>query len=403
VIAAVDTEVDVVVIGGGIQGLLVLDALIERRYSCALVTNGDLGAGQTLHSHGFLNTGFGMFGPELARAAADVVQPYLRARGVEVTGEWAVIPPPGLSAFENFPVATLPEGFDTANVGPAVRVPDRSLQKRRLVEMLIQGRRDRVLRGHASLHRSGTHVDTVTVGVDETSEVALATKAVVVAAGCGTKRLLSSLVGETAQLENIKHRRVNMICVRAPRGALPAISVLAMPLGLMIAAHETENDVTWYVTPMEFGGPSYDDIPDDAAADVDANMIARGGQALLTLYPRLTSVGGLEIGCYAGFRQDIGDQPVVPLCEVVHGTDNVVVALPSGLIAPWLNAARTVKLLTGLVDPNGSQSPIPCGGVGVQVGSVVEGRPDFEWMTWARWSGSFVSHQDPEVPGQHQW
>jgi glycine/D-amino acid oxidase-like deaminating enzyme len=394
VVAAVDTEVDVVVIGGGIQGLLVLDALIERRYSCALVTDGDLGAGQTLHSHGFLNTGFGMFGPELPRAAADVVHPYLRARGVEVTGEWAVIPPPGLPAFESFPVAALPEGFDTAHIGTALRVPDRSVQKHRLVEMLIQGRPDRVLRGHASLHRSGSYVGTVTVRVDETNELALATKAVVVAAGCGSKRLLSSLVGETAQLENIKHRRVHMICLRAPRGALPPLSLLAMPLGLMIAAHETEEDVTWYVTPMEFGGPSYDDVPDDAAADVDADMIARGCHALLTLYPPLTSVAGLEVGCYAGFRQDIGDQPGVPLCEVVQGTENVLIALPSGLVAPWLNAARTVKLLTGLVNPNGSQSPIPYGGAGVHVGSVVEDRPDFEWMTWARWWRSFGKHRE---------
>ena len=42
------------VIDGGVQGLLILDTLIAAGYSCALVTEGDLGAGQTLHSHGFL-------------------------------------------------------------------------------------------------------------------------------------------------------------------------------------------------------------------------------------------------------------------------------------------------------------------------------------------------------------
>jgi glycine/D-amino acid oxidase-like deaminating enzyme len=52
--------VDVVVIGGGVQGLVILDSLIAAGYSCALVTEGDLGSGQTLHSHGFLNTGFGL-------------------------------------------------------------------------------------------------------------------------------------------------------------------------------------------------------------------------------------------------------------------------------------------------------------------------------------------------------
>jgi hypothetical protein len=72
----------------------------------------------------------------------------------------------------------------------------------------------------------------------------------------------------------------------------------------------------------------------------------------------------------------------------------LIVAWPSGLVAPWLNAARSVEFLTGLVDPNGSQSPIPRGGAGVHAGSVVEDRPDFEWMTWARWWRSFGEHRE---------
>src|SRR5262249_49082749 len=78
--------VDVVVIGGGVQGLVLLDTLIQVGYSCALVTEGDLGAGQTLHSHGYLNTGFGLGGKELPAAAAQIVHPFLRARGVSLTG-----------------------------------------------------------------------------------------------------------------------------------------------------------------------------------------------------------------------------------------------------------------------------------------------------------------------------
>src|SRR5579859_5436305 len=88
--------VDVVVIGGGVQGLVLLDTLLAAGYSFALVTEGDLGAGQTLHSHGFLNTGFGLAGRELPAAAAQLVHPYLRARGVALRGDWALLPPPGL-------------------------------------------------------------------------------------------------------------------------------------------------------------------------------------------------------------------------------------------------------------------------------------------------------------------
>jgi hypothetical protein len=192
-------------------------------------------------------------------------------------------------------------------------------------------------------------------------------------------------VGKTAQTEQIKHRRVHMICVRARRDALPTTSVVALPLALLIAAHEQADNVLWYVTPMEFGGPSYDEIPADAASEVDPGMIVRGFAALYTLYPRLVDAEGLQLGCYAGYRQDIGDQPGVRACALVSGTANVVVALPSGLIGPWLNARRVSELVGELVEPSGTHPPLPAGGAGVRVGMPVEDRDDFLWMGKEDW------------------
>jgi hypothetical protein len=187
------------------------------------------------------------------------------------------------------------------------------------------------------------------------------------------------------QTEQIKHRRVHMICVRAPRGILPTTSVVAMPLGLMVAAHDQPNNVTWYVTPMEMGGPSYEDIPDDAASDVDPEMVSRGCATLLTLYPGLPEIEGLQLGCYAGYRQDVGDSPGNRMCELLEGTTNVVVALPSGLVGPWLNATKVCEIVAGLVEPSGNQPALPGGGAGVLVGHAVEDRPDFEWAGWDEW------------------
>jgi cation diffusion facilitator CzcD-associated flavoprotein CzcO len=138
--------VDVVVVGGGVQGLLILDTLIEAGYSCALVNEGDLGAGQTLHSHGFLNTGFGM-SDELPEAAAELVQPYLRARGVTLTGNWTILAPPELPAFASFPPASLPDGFSPAFKDAARALPNHSFNKRQLVEALSRGREEYIYRG----------------------------------------------------------------------------------------------------------------------------------------------------------------------------------------------------------------------------------------------------------------
>lgn len=380
------TQLDVVIIGGGAQGLVALNALVEKGYSCALVSDGDLGSGQTLHSHGYLNTGFGMFGPELPSASVEIVQPYLEQRGLALSHDWVLIPPPNMSPFEGLPTAKLPSGFAVPPGMMAVGLPDRSLPKRGLVEMLSQSHRDRILRGHARPRTNGERVEAVSVRVPGSAEdVVLSTEAIVVAAGCGSKRILQGLVGQTPQTEQIKHRRVHMICVRAPRGSLPTTSVVAMPLGLMLAAHDQPDNVTWYVTPIEMGGPSYDDIPGDAAGDVDPEMVSRGCMSLLTLFPRLPGIDGLQIGCYAGYRQDVGDRPGNRMCEVVEGTSNVIIALPSGLVGPWLNAIKMAEIVGRLVEPSGSQAPLPGGGAGVQVGDSVEDRPDFVWMGWDEW------------------
>jgi len=384
--SASEAELDVVIIGGGIQGLVALNALVEEGYSCALVSDGDLGSGQTLHSHGYLNTGFGMFGPELPRASVDLVQPYLEKRGLVLSHDWVMIPPPNMPLFDGLPPATLPSGFAMPPGLRAVGLPDRSLPKRGLVEVLSQSHHERILRGQATPRWGGDQVKDVVVRLSAGGdEIALSTKVVVVAAGCGSKRLLQGLVGQTPQTEEIKHRRVHMICVRAPRGTVPTTSIVAMPLGLMLAAHDQPNNVIWYVTPMEMGGPSYDDVPGDAASDVDPETVSRGCATLLTLYPRLPEIDGLQLGCYAGYRQDVGDQPGNRMCELVEGTKNVVVALPSGLVGPWLNATRMCEIVGGLVDPGGSQPPLTGGGVDVRVGSAVEDRPDFVWMGLDEW------------------
>lgn len=384
------TEVDVVVIGGGIQGLVILDVLVERGYSCALVTEGDLGAGQTLHSHGFLNTGFGMMGPELPTAASEIVHPSLRRRAVELSQNWVLIPPPEAPMFAHWaawprdlPAAELRVGFAPQFRELARKLPDASVAKRQLVEALSAGREERVIRASVVGFRGQARVDGVLLRRGGAATEGLRAGAVVVAAGCGSKRLLRELAGSTPQIQRIKHRPVHMLCLRAPRGALPANSVMAMPLALMVAAQEDSKSVTWYVTPIEMEGPSFDGIPNNAAAAAVPETLGLATAALLTLSPGLSEVEGLRAGAYAGYRQAIDDTPVARMCGLLEGTSNVIAALPSGLLGAWLNAARVLELLRNLRDPSGVQPPLPGGGEGVRVGNVVEDRPGFAWSSWA--------------------
>jgi hypothetical protein len=385
--------VDVVVIGGGVQGLVILDTLIKVGYSCALVTEGDLGAGQTLHSHGFLNTGFGMAGTELPEAATKLVYPYLSAHGVTLMGNWVALPPPGFPAFASLPPASLPDGFSPAFKDTARALPDYSFNKRQLVAALSQGRGGYIFRGSVAGFRGHDPVEAVMLRPEGSgAEVELRVRAVVVAAGCGSKRLLRNLVGSTPQIEMIKHRVVQMLCLRAPRGSLPVYSVAALPLGLLLAAHDDSDSerVTWYVTPMELGGPSFDEVPNDATASPRPDVLRRAWDTLQTLYPPLPDVDGLQVGHYAGYRQDIGDWPGARLCAVIAGADNVIAALPSGLVGPWRNAADVLTLLRGLAAPSGAQPTLAGSGQGVRVGSPVEDRPGFVWQSWEDWSRALL-------------
>ncbi len=387
------------IIGGGVQGLVILDALIGAGYSCALVTEGDVGAGQTLHSHGLLNTGFGMSDPALPRAAVEIVYPFFRDRGIELSDAWIVLPMPEFPALTTLPPTNLPVGFSPAFSETALQLPARSFNKLRMMETLTRDLQDRIIRGSVLGFRGRQPVEAVQVQpAGSSTAIEVQSRVVVVAAGCGSKRLLRELVGVTSQTEMIKHRLVHMVCLRAQARALPATSVVALPLALLVAAHQDSEGVTWYVTPMEMGGPSFDDVPNDAAADVYSEMLARACSALLALYPALADTDGLVVGQYAGYRQDIGDMPAQRMCEVVEGSVNVIAALPSGLVAPWLNATDALGLVRGLAEPGGTPTPLPAGGHGVRVGRAVEDRPGFVWTPWDEWVQSLPQTGSP-TPG----
>ena len=110
-------------------------------------------------------------------------------------------------------------------------------------------------------------------------------------------------------------------------------------------------------------------------------MIARGFQSLLQLYPGLRDATDVRIGSYAGYRQDVGDMPGHALCEPLVGAEDVVVALPSGLVTPWINAARIVAIVGERVTPSERHPQLATGGSGIGISRPVEDRPGFVWYS----------------------
>ena len=376
--------IDFVIVGGGIQGLLLLDELAAARRSCVLVTNSDLGSGQTLHSHGLLNTGFGFAGPGMREIRDRLVLPFLRARHIDTYGEWLLITPDEVSVGTSVATARLPAWL---NPGGATvrRLPELNIPKRRLVESLARENIGRIIRGNLTKVRASGAVETLEVSLESTGDkLTFAPGCIIAATGTGTKRLVGWLGGASDQLAKIRHRRVQMLCVRGPAGVLPAVSILSIQHGLNIVAHELDGFVTWYSTPFQDDDPHYENVPDDADAAIDPNVVTEGFHRLESIFPGLARTPELRFTACAGYRQDIGETVGTPSCEVVQGISNLLVALPSLMVNAWSNAEAAGQMVASVAPRRTRQPVIPGAGAGVRVGRLREEWPGTQWGTWRR-------------------
>src|ERR1700676_1074918 len=142
-------EIDVLVIGGGVQGLLLLHELTLAGRSCVLVANSDLGGGQTLHSHGVLNTGFGFSGPDLREIRDRLVLPFLRERHIDTYGDWFLVTPGDVPVGVPVTTDSMPKGFE-AGGAQVLRLHELNIPTRRVVETLTNANLDRIVHGHVT-------------------------------------------------------------------------------------------------------------------------------------------------------------------------------------------------------------------------------------------------------------
>ena len=389
--------VDAAIVGGGVQGLVLLRELISAGYQSLLVTNGDLGSGQTLHSHGLLNSGMGLVTGGLQKELHKFTLPYLRGIGLSLYGDdrsFLLAPDPVVAELaplweaNNYHPARadssdLPPGLESA--APVYRVPAFNLDKRRMVAAL-SARHEGLILGGEVIEASKA----VLVRARGSGEiVSVEARSVVVAAGCGTKRLLRQVFGvEDAVLDRITYRKTHMICVRSPMGVLPDVGAVVSP-ELIIVGHPSPAPmgsadplVTWYVTPANPAPASCREAPDDAAAEIDLPVVTSGIEALVRLVPRLSQDERVQATVFAGYKQDFDGQPTRRACEIVDGERNVIMALPSVLANAVPNAVDALSLIRQRLEAK-SAVPELQGNTGVTVGQLNENADQMRWSNWS--------------------
>jgi glycine/D-amino acid oxidase-like deaminating enzyme len=324
-------DVDVLVVGGGVQGLSVLYELRRRGVESAfLVTRELLGAGETLHSHGYMMRGYAVppdapiaVGAGLS-SAFDWWSQFLADRGAPEGGghptyagtadpavveRWKELRLP----FEA--VSSLPPAFaggHYARGGRLFRTQERLFSGPAIVGALAREVAGHAGRGEVTAMRCNAQQDRI-----ESCDVRVGDRLVrfraalvVLAAGRNNQALLRGVRadGSTAQpfAQRLKEahvvRDVPMILVRGQD--LPDVSGFFLDGKLSMATHEVgAGERMWIVTPLGGHATTREDA---AEPRFDTALVKEGLERLRAILPAATPLlaGGVRLSAYFGPKVD---------------------------------------------------------------------------------------------------
>jgi glycine/D-amino acid oxidase-like deaminating enzyme len=404
-------RVDILVVGGGIQGLVMLRELSAAGHRCLLVTNSDIGDGQTLHSHGLLNSGTGLVTGETYADLVTHVLPAVQQLGVPVGGDersYLALPP---AMAEQLRAVWTAYGYRPEPVAeeesllqemrspwPVHRVPGYHVPKRRLVAALFSGLEASVVHGDIASGHGTTYVVAAGSG-DQAMQVQVQAEALVVAAGCGSMPLLERFgVSTDGVAPRVRYVKSHMICLRAPAGFLPQIGTVVTPEIAVVGHFNHDHDtvgadayVSWYITPAVADPTWYDAAPDHAGAEVDAEVVTQGIASVKGLFPLLKEAAPqVEATVFAGFKQSVDDQMTKRLFARVEEDRQIYLALPSVLVHAFTNARDAVTVFGRAAPRNDEFQPVPAHNLPTAiVGQVNELKAEVEWRPWNRFQETY--------------
>ena len=288
-------EPDVLIIGGGVQGLWLLNELHEKQYSAVLLERGELGGAQTCHSHVYIHQGYLYREASLAARLKGVQKPWddwvhkhRPGRGFQPSFFGFRNPGDGEEHFALWKAAGLDRreaSLPTCLVGGEIRVvyesPEMCLEGHSLVEGLQSGVAEfisavrEVDRFHTKI-AAGTGVKTVEqidVQTARGCKLRILPRAVVLAAGAGNSRLLDLLSGGDRRLMGLlQHaqqiRKAHMLVVSGDKQRFdPLTGVFLLParefrkftffIVSRIDAGEVGDETVWLVSDNRSEALSY--------------------------------------------------------------------------------------------------------------------------------------------------
>lgn len=421
-------DVDVLIVGGGIQGLTLLHELTRAGATRALLaSSGELGLGETLHSHGYMHRGYMM------SAAGGDLERLVRELGEEAAW-WAdrvhapYAPPPPV--YYGLPADAAPERlrlwdslglpYAPAATPPALRggdvdredlrlysIEDRLVSMRDLVSELAAPLQDRIVRAPLTtieLDESGTRVASCTLSSGD-REITVRPRMLLLACGRNAQPLLRAARTPTGRrpLESAwdglnRVRFVPMLLVRGEH--LPVISGVFETVALAIFTHPVAGDESmWIVTFTQGHRTDRGDFDPSRERDRGSTVVSETVSRLCALVPdaRERKEKDLEFSFYFGGKTDHpegGNDRHVDDC----GLANLRLAWPGVWSLSRVNAREIVSELRSsdeladILDP--SRRPLELGKLGLQAGVAVgEERRLTAEQSWQGWA-AFRADQD---------
>ena len=314
--SAAQISADALVIGGGVAGLFILDALVESGVGALLVDAHPLGTGQTTNSQGILHAGVkyalaGSAGDDAVEAseAAALWSEMLRGgagndlRGVRVltdhcwlwrSASWAGVA--GMLgarlALRTAPVAVAdherPEWLRGVK-GDVLKLGETVIDPRSLLQVLAVRHAARIVRGDVqSIERLANGAS---IAISGTQEYRVSASSVILAAGAGNERF-SELAGAS---EPMQRRPLRQLMIR---GSLPMVfghCIDGARTRVTITSDRMPDDsVVWHV-----GGQIAED-----GVRMEASDFLRYGLAEVASALPGVPLGGCEVGEYAVDRAE---------------------------------------------------------------------------------------------------
>jgi hypothetical protein len=329
-----EMDVDLLIVGGGIQGLTLLAQCLSVGWkSCLLISRDPLGTGETLHSHGYDLKGYmiaaeGSKFVETFTRASSFWQSFSEQHGVKYLDQpptYFGVPEQNAADRVNFwqkvglpfsECAELPAplrgGSYEGGSRKLFKTENRLLPPWRLVEKLAEPLQNNIAQGELVEIQWDAAANRVTrcsfkVGGVERK---VAPKLLLLAAGRENQALMRGirdLDGGTPFSEKLAElhavRYVPMVLIK---GALPDLSGTFTDLPLLVVSHPTgDGQAMWIVTPMDQQRTVRDDFARDEDSPIDTALMQQVFQKLCALIPSVRSLlGQLSFSAYLGPKID---------------------------------------------------------------------------------------------------